>query len=267
MEVPVVGPLIGRAARAVARAFDPSKIDLAALHRERARVLARVDALLPPITRALPVARAIPLGGSPHVATELQLKDLAELQGWLEEREPHPLDGMPPAWADPEPETRLERLAAAWERSATWPARLGTDRAAGLLEGPEGRCFFLILVLRKAEPGFGLAGALDLLPRVTPAEWAGLRRVAWAISPREEIASELAPDRSPSGGSNWCVSLHRATQAGGGMTYRELGGLYLSQWRLLCSDGKAREFSAESSAAAERAKKVLEGAGKCPSDT
>jgi hypothetical protein len=258
MEVPVVGPLIGRAARAVARAFDPSKIDLAALHRERARVLARVDALLPQITRALPVARAIPLGGSPRVASELQLKDLAELQAWLEEREPHPMDGMPPAWADPEPETRPGRLAAAWERAATWPARLGTDRAAGLLEVPEGRCFFLLLVLRKADPGFGLAEAAGLLPRITPAEWSGLARVAWAINPREEIAGELAPDRSPAGGSNWCLSLHRATQAGGGMTYRELGGLYLSQWRNLCNEGKPHEFSAESSAASERVRKALE---------
>src|SRR5262249_41679242 len=158
-------------------------------------------------TRLLPVSRAIPLGGSPRVASELQLKDLAELQAWLEEREPNPMDGIPPEWCDPDPASRPGRLAAAWEASATWPARLGTDRAPALLGEPGGRCMLLALVLRKADPGFGTEDALELLPRITPEEWARLRRVAFAVTPREEIADELALDRSPARPNNWALSL------------------------------------------------------------
>ena len=167
--------------------------DLRAIRRERARVLQRQESLRPPITRAIAVPRAIPLGPSRRVVSELRLRHLAELQAYLEEVEPHPLDGMPPAWADPDPGTRMARLAVAWERAAAWPPRLGTARGGEILHSPGGRAHFLATCLREHDPGFGLADALDLLPRITPAQWSGLRRVAYAIHPRLEIAAELAP--------------------------------------------------------------------------
>jgi hypothetical protein len=244
-----------------APAFDASKLNAADLHRERDRCIARVDSKNPPITRVLPVPRAIPLGGQLHVATELRMVDLARLQRWLEEQVPHPLASIPPGWADPEPETRLARLAVAWEAAASWPVRYGTTAGAILLGSDGGRAYFLSLVLRPANPDLGPVECLDLLPSITPIEWAGLRRVAYGLTPREEIADELAPE--PGGGgrtANWCLSLHRASQFVGGPGYLDIDRWYVSQWRNWCNEGKASEFTPEFGLQAKRVAKRLEGA-------
>ena len=238
--------------------LDLSKLNLADLKRGRDEAFARAQKTAPPITRACPVSRAIRIGGRVVVADELRIADLAELQAWLEEQVPHPLADLPPAWADPEPGTRLDRLAAAWEAAADWPARYGSVRAAMLLGTTEGRAFFLRLCLRRSDPSFGVADALAVLGESTPAEWAGLRRVAYGLTPRQEIADELAPDRSPGRLSNWCLTFHRLNAREGGMGYREIGELTLSQFRNLCSEGKSAELSAEFSAQSRRVREILE---------
>jgi hypothetical protein len=239
-------------------AFDYSRLDLATLRAERDRVLARIDGHKPPITRVLPVARAIPLGGSLRVALEFQLRDLAQLQAWLEDQEPHPLAGMPPAWADPEPATRVARLAAAWERCSTWPPRLGTDRGSELLGSRAGRAYFLCTCLRKCDPAFGVAEALELLPEITPTEWAGLARIAYAIGPREEIAAELAAEPGQSRTGDWCLSFYRLLDAGNLPPGTPFGELYLSQWRAICGQGKAGELTSTFGETSRRVRKALE---------
>ncbi len=254
------GELPASVARAVLPGPDLSKLDPAALKRNRERALARAGALKPPITRVLPVARALEIGGRALVVEELRLADLAELQAWLEGQVPHPLDGLPPAWADPEPDTRLGRLGAAWEASATWPPRLGSDEGARLLASRQGHAFFVLLAARRRQPGFGLAEALELVDRATPAEWAGLVRSAYAIHPRLEIAAELAPDLSPGGGSDWCRSLHRAAEVGN--SYPELAEMTVGQWRNTYSEGKAAELSPEFAATSRRVRQALNGEGR-----
>jgi len=257
MNVPISGPA---GPRPPAPAFDPSVLDYARLMGDRARAIARADAANPPITRVVPVPRAIPLGGSLRVVAELRLSDLALIQAWLEEQAPHPLEGLAPAWADPEPATRPARLAAAWQAAANWPVRLGTDRAAALLATAEGRAYFLAVVLRRHDPDFAAAQALALLPEITPAEWAGLIRVAYALTPRQEIAAEVAPE---AGGrtANWCLSAYRASQAEGGPSPAELPGWTVGQWRNFCGEGKDPERSAEFAETARRVRKAL-GVGR-----
>jgi hypothetical protein len=240
--------------------LDLGKLTRAGLLAERDRVLSRAEAHQPPITRVIPVPRAVQLGGREYVASELTLGDLAELQAWLEEAEPHPLEGLPPAWADPEPETRPARLAAAWERARAWPPRLGTDRGAELLASPGGRAFFLTLCLRRARPDFGPAEALDLLRRITPTEWSALRRVAYAITPREELVAELDDGADAGDGPpDWCRSVHNAIQAEGCPDYAGLAALHLGQWRNLCSQGKAAEKRPDFGAAVKRVVEKLKG--------
>jgi hypothetical protein len=240
------------------KGIDFASLTLAGLKRERDRCVASSAAKNPPITRVLPVPRAIPLGGSLRVASELTMGDLARLQAWLEGQTPHPMEGLPPAWADPSPETRPGRLAAAWEAAKSWPVRYGTEAGSILLGSPEGRAYFLSLALRPADPGFGVADALELLARITPTEWAGLRRVAYGITPREELADEIAPDPSPAKTANWCLSLHRATLFDGGPTYESIRDWHVSTWRNFCQEGKASEFLPEHASQSKRVKKALE---------
>jgi hypothetical protein len=261
MKTPVsFASLIGRTSAAPPTSpLDLTKLNRAALLAERDRVLARFEAHNPPITRVIPVARAIKLGGESHVVDELRLGDLAEIQAWIESAEPHPLDGMPPASADPEPESRLARLAEAWEKARAWPPRLGTTRAGQLLNSNEGRTFFLVFCLSRRNPSFGLAQALELLPKITPAEWASLRRVAYGITPREEIAAELDDEDDGDGPPDWCRSVHNALQAEGCPDYRGIGQIYLSQWRNICSQGKAIEKRSEFGEKVKRVATKLKG--------
>jgi hypothetical protein len=239
--------------------LDFSKLDIASLKKERDRAVASADSKNPPISRVIPVPRVVILGGGPRVADELRIGDMARLQAWLEEQTPHPLAEIPPEWADPEPRTRPARLKAAWEASASWPIRYGTAEGSRLLGSTEGRAYFLTLCLRRSDPGFGLADALGLILRIAPLEWAALRRVAYGLTAREEVAEEIAPDAGPGKTANWCLSIHRATQFSGGPTYQDISEWTLSQWRNFCSEGKAAEFSAEFSARAKRVKAALSG--------
>lgn len=131
----------------------------------------------------LPVARVVVLGGAPRAAIELQLRDIAEFQAWLEEAVPHPLADMPPAWCDPEPGTRRSRVLAAWEAAKTWPVRFGSPEGNLLMASDGGRALFLAVCLRKLDARFTAVDAVELLPRVTPQEWSGLSRVAYGVLP------------------------------------------------------------------------------------
>lgn len=219
-------------------------LDAGKLRAERDRIVARIEGHAPPITRVLSVPRAVMLGGSRFVARELTLGDLARLQAWLAEQTPHPLANIPPAWADPEPETRPARLAIAWEAARSWPVRYGSTAGSILLASPEGLAYYLTLVV-VAGGGLDAAIALDLAGRITPLEWLDLRRIAYGLTPQEEIADELAPDRSAARIGNWCLSFHRATSCDGGPTYLDLDRWTLSAWRNFCTEGKAADLTVE----------------------
>lgn len=263
MKAPIAGPPPGgRPGPGRPRpALDLSRLDPAALLEGRRSALERAGAASPPITRVIPVGRAIPLGGSLRVVWEFRLSEVAQIQAWLEEQTPHPLEGLPPAWADPDPEGRPGRLAAAWEAAGDWPVRSGSRRAAELLGTAEGRAFFLALALRRTYPDFGVAEALELLPRVTPAEWAGLRRVVYGITPREELAAELDPD-PPAGrsSSDWCLAAYRAGTDAGGPATPELADWTVGQWRNFCAEGKAPELTAEFAETSKRVRAALAAA-------
>jgi hypothetical protein len=258
MKKPISASTLGRKGAPPSASLDLSKLDINWLLAERDRVVARADARNPPITRVIPIRRRVLLGGERHVADELRLEDVAEIQGWLEDAAPHPLASIPPAWADPEPETRRARLIEAWEASGEWPVRYGTERASVLLASTNGRAYFLALCLRRSNPDFGPIQASRLISLVTPLEWAALRRVAYGLTPREEIAEELAPSGQGGRTANWCLSFHRAINSQSGLTYESIKHLTISQWRNFCSEGTAVERSPEYSAQAKRVRKLME---------
>lgn len=242
-----------------AQPFDPGTLDMASILRERERTIERAGQYIPVITRILPVARVVSMGGRDCVVEELRLKDLAELQGYVECQVPHPLAGMPSAWADPEPDTRKARLAAALRAADLWPPGIGSDAGATILSAPAGRAFFLTLVVAKSDPTFRLADAITLLPSITPAEWSAFTRVAYGITPREEIVAELAPMLKGKP-TDWCKSLDQLMEHRG-LTYEQMAELTISQFHNCCNQGRAIEKSPEFSMRLKRAWVILRGIG------
>ncbi len=236
---------------------DFSRLDRQAILRERERTLSRSRDIAAPITRVLPVHRTVRLGGAQVVARELRIGDLAQLQAWLEESDPDPMDGLPPAWADPDPETRPARLAAAWEAAETWPPRLFSEAGAALLATPAGMAFLMSLCVVSLRGD--LVRILEILPDVAPVEWSAFERIAWGITPRAALAAELAPDRSPARAVDWFKALDWATSAegGAGLSRAEFAALTLSEWRALGTGGKDPEHSPEFAGRVKRARAAL----------
>lgn len=227
----------------------PPVFDLAAIRAERSRLARRQAAARPPITAILPVPRAVTLAGRSCVVGELRLGDLAELQAWLEERADHPLAAEP---AD----DRRAQLAAAWPAAAAWPIRLGSDEAAPHVATRAYRRAFLWIALRRHNPDLE-PGDIDAIEAAaTPAEWAALQRVAWAVSPKAEIVAEVAPDPSPSTGTDWVDVLYRIMDS---LKYTpdQVRDLTLGQFRALASGGKPADQGREATARAAQARRVL----------
>lgn len=219
----------------------PTGLTMDAIRRERARTLKQHERHSAPITRVIPVPRSIELGGDGrrYTVSEMRLRDLADLQAYLEEVEPNPLDSFPPPWADPDPDTRPARLAALKKRAAEWPPRLMTERGRTILGSSGGRTYFLTLLVRRHRPDFGIEEARDLLEQVTPTQWATLWRIAWAITPLAEIAAEQDTRDEPDRPIDWCQQLHYAAGDHAATAYPHLGELTLGQWRNLCAAGKS----------------------------
>lgn len=218
----------------------PVIIDLERIRVERDRSLRSAATLKPPLTRAIPVPRAMKFGGLAIVAHELRLVDLAELQAFVEDSAGHPLAEMP---------KDLEGFRAAWHSAPSWPPRIGTPEGSAILASPPGRQLFVGLVARRTVDDH-LAGAVGL---AGPAEWAAFNRVAWGLSPREEIAGIIAPDATPGGGSDWCEDVAAICERYH-MTPAQVGELTVSQYRMLASGGKCGE---RSRSFADKARKVI----------
>jgi hypothetical protein len=205
---------------------------------EGRQIAARMGRHAPPLTYALPAAVTVPLGGVPRAVIEFQVKDLRDLQAWLELKVPNPLEGLVPASHDPDPATRRERLEALYERAKSWPVRFGSDEAGRLLNGVDGRLYFLHVCLRKLDRGFTLEDGLGLLPEITPAEWSGLTRVAFARRPWEELLEELEPAPDDGGPTDWCAVFDNLL-VNRYLTPEQVGDLYLSQLRCVFEGGKS----------------------------
>lgn len=185
----------------------------------------------PPLTRVLAAPCVVPLGGVPTRLGELTLSDLAALQQWVADRSPHPLDGLPPAGLDDEPETRRERLKAAWEAARTWPPRFASPEARALTTSPTGLLELLRLCLRRADPGATEADALEVAGRMVAADWATVHRVAFGVDPWREILLEVEPEpESPP--VNWVEAILEVVERTG-WTLPQVGELTVSQWRAI----------------------------------
>lgn len=200
-----------------------------------------------PLDLLFPRPVLVTLAGEPFAASELTLGDLALLQSWLRQAAPHPLRDLPPPWADPEPGTRRARLVDAWHAAKAWPPAVGDGDDAAYLGSPEGRAVFLVLVLGKHDESFTAERAAGLVGRMSAADWAALRRVAWGVPPWRELAGELDDvwaehQARRSEPADWGELVVEAVRDG--HDFATLAGWTLTQFRLFRSGGKADEYRA-----------------------
>lgn len=207
---------------------------LAALAAKAAR---RRGRSAPVITACLPRVELLSLAGTVRPVMELRLRDLADLQGWLSDHVPHPLRDVPPAWADPHPETRRERLQAAWQQAREWPPKLGTPQAGEILATPAGLVAFVLVCLQRCDATVTATEAASIAAGMSGAEWAALRRVAWGRQPWEELREELDPDAQAEDSGpppDWAEGFHDLANRTG-WTFGVIGELTVTQYRVVRS--------------------------------
>jgi hypothetical protein len=210
-------------------------LELKAKQRE---VVGRAESSKPPLTEVLPQPVTLRLGGRDWEVIQFQLKDLAALQGFIEQCVPHPLRELPPAWLDADPDSRPARLRAAYEEAGRWPPRFGTPEGGRLLATPEGTLFFALLALRKCRPETSVGEVVEAVAAASPPELGGVSRAVYGVSPWRAVADEIDPDdEGPARLCDWARAFYTFAERYG-WTPQQVGELYLGQWRVLASEGR-----------------------------
>lgn len=195
------------------------------------------------ILDVLPRPTRLTLAGRPYLVGPLRLADVATLQGWIAGVAGDPLDAIPPFDPTGDPEARRNALARAWRAAKTWPPAYGSPAAQAYMETSAGRAVFVLVAARLDDPD----EAAEVAGAMTPAEWAALRDVAYAVPPWKAIAAELDPFSMAGGGPgkapNWGEEFE-ALSAERGWTYEQIGALTIPEWRNIQRGGRAEGFRA-----------------------
>ena len=189
------------------------------------------------LTRVVPTATPLPLGGVVYLASELRLADLAELQAWINAQVPSPFDLVADVLAGGGPTVPgwLRLLGATIDAQAAWPKVPGDPEAEALLQAEGGRKLLLALVLRRHHPDADVGA---IYAAATVAEYSRLHRVAWGVDPGFALGL-LIDGPGPGGGRgpDWARAWFRyVTECKGGPPF---GDLTISQFRAFRSGGKA----------------------------
>ena len=99
-----------------------------------------------------------------HEGTEFRVavmtpKDLGELQNWLRDHVPHPLEAVKPHLAGLPEAAQLRLLDRAYDDAKNWPPAVDDEAAWKYFLTEPGRTFYLFVVLRRATPNMTLERA------------------------------------------------------------------------------------------------------------
>lgn len=197
-----------------------------------------------PITALIPVPRSLPFGGGRVTVSELRLRDLAELQGVLDDRWPDPLfaiESAPPA-ADPEDDRRA--AARAHRLAVVGPPVYGDAEASAYFSSPEGQVQFLAVALRRHHPDLATDALVATWSRATFAEFGRLWRVAHGV-PTVEALSRLVLPAPPRGGgagkpASWAEMIDELSRLKPGWTYEDIYNLTITEWVAARTGGTPR---------------------------
>jgi hypothetical protein len=203
------------------------------------------------LTLLWPRPEPVTVGGDPFLAVCFQLQDLARLQGLARGFLPHPLAGHRVAilqaraacpggdyLGDTEEGRRYAGLLRPALVAAQRWAAPGEPGGAALLASDAGLVLWLDVLLSRCNPGFTAATAARLLPEMTLEERLHLQAVAYADHPLDEWLRIAEPAPRRRGEFDWAREVVEFGEERG-WTPEEVGRLYLSQWWLWRSGGKA----------------------------
>jgi hypothetical protein len=134
----------------------------------------------------VPVRAAVhPDGGLP--VFPLRVSDVAEMEAWALSRSGDPMAGLADALAVDDEAERRKAMRAILDRCHDLPG-LWSDGWTRAFAGPIGDRAMLWFFLRRSfGPGWDRLAAAELLPTLTPDEFAAIGQAAWRMDPKSAL--------------------------------------------------------------------------------
>lgn len=184
-------------------------------------------------------------------ASELRIRDIAELQSILDDEWADPMDSVRDVLADAgdDGKGQFMRLAPLYERAEVGPPVYGTTRGHEFYGSPEGGALLLWVACRWNTEGLTPALAAILYSRATPDEYMKVWRIAHGVSSLKALENllwgclpgghGLAPDSGTP--ATWAEMIDGLSQLKPGWTYEQIADLTLNQWIYARNGGKVPE--------------------------
>ena len=177
------------------------------------------------ILRVIPLPRPVVLAKERLFASELRLRDLAQIELWLESLFPSPYDvagGAIEAGAGTRALAWKQLLGATLDAQFDWPKTIGHPDADRAMSGREGRILVMRLSLGPIESAVVLDRVARDYDKITVAEWSKFQRVAWGNEPLKIMMDLIdGPSASDPDGDDygvnwegWWVKYHRNMPSG-----------------------------------------------------
>jgi hypothetical protein len=178
------------------------------------------------------------IGGKTWCFREFTLRELALLQSWLDSSVHQAETGKPPV-------SRAELLAA-WRHCREGAPDVFSSAAANLFCSANGPAVELLVMLRTCDESVTAAVAREMAATLSCNQWQAIREICWGVERWRVLAAALDPDWAAAQltGSqpvDWGEQITRLV-LGGGWTFAKAGQLHISQWRLLCRNGRADHY-------------------------
>lgn len=201
----------------------------------------------------------VTLGSWTGQAIQFRLRDLAHLQGIVRSLAGNPMAGKRAALAvareaaggdylgqSPECIAYAALLREAIRGSRAWPPPLGGPEADRLLATGPGAVLWLEALLsrdwqgRPLNPGFDFTTAAKAITEADPEQYRTVVAIAYADHPLDEAGRLADPHPRGRKATDWAEAIWETMGRHPVYTLEAIGDLYLSQWALLRSEGKAR---------------------------
>jgi hypothetical protein len=193
------------------------------------------------ITRLFPRPRPVTLGGRTFLVGEMRLRDLVDLQDFLDRRWESPLEAIRPKLGAMDDRERKAALRGLWAACEAGPVRWGTDAAAKAFRTAEGILETFRIVLRIHHPELTLDQVTEIASRTTPEEFDAMLSSWRRIDPIDELAWMLGMDEGAGKGSiGWAQAVCELCETYG-WTLDYVMTLTLRQISTVRSGGKPQE--------------------------
>lgn len=184
------------------------------------------------------VTRRVEVMGRGWAVRPLRLRDLAQIEAWVADRTPCPLDGGRAALRAADPSRRPKLAARMLAGAEAAMPEMGSDAYEDAVNTPDGILLFLTLALRDS----GVSGdeLADLVVHLVqhPDDLERLRSVAYGVNPVQYLVRIMEGTQDMPGHRTWGETVMGLLKERPAWTLGDVGDLTLSQWACVQSEGK-----------------------------